>query len=142
VLACAAVVAATEITGRPGFYEDLLARGARLGDGLVAVATEHDVPACWTGVGSLFQVWLGSDVAPTEYRSAQDIVSRSPFPTLFAELLERRILIQPPQEGLFLMSGAHTDADVERTLELAADAMPAVAQAVSEGRVGPTGGVR
>jgi hypothetical protein len=40
------------------------------------------------------------------------------------------------------MSGAHTDEDVDRTLELAADAMPAVARAAAEGRLGPTGGVR
>src|SRR5207302_2588347 len=53
-LACAAVIAAMRETGRPGFYDDLLARGRRLGDGLVAVAEAHDLPAFWTGVGSLF----------------------------------------------------------------------------------------
>ena len=52
------------------------------------------------------------------------------------------MLIQPPQEGLFLMSGAHTDADIDRTLEAAADAMPAVAEALAERRVGPKGGLR
>jgi glutamate-1-semialdehyde aminotransferase len=57
-------------------------------------------------------------------------------------MLERRIVLQPPQEGLFLMSSAHTDEDVELTLEAAAAAMPAVAQAIEEGRVGPVGGVR
>jgi glutamate-1-semialdehyde aminotransferase len=52
------------------------------------------------------------------------------------------VLIQPPQEGLWLMSGAHTDADIDRTLEAAADAMPAVAAALAEGSVGPMGGLR
>ena len=66
----------------------------------------------------------------------------SPFATLHAELRERGILIQPPQEGLWLMSGAHSDADVDRTLEAAADAMPAVAAAAERGEVGPRGGVR
>jgi glutamate-1-semialdehyde 2,1-aminomutase len=141
-LACAAVIAATEATGRPGFYEELLARGDRLAAGLVGIAREAGFSdACHTGVGSLFQLWLGGP-APTDYRSGQALVSRSPFPVLFAELLEQRIIVQPPQEGLFLMSGAHTDEDVERTLEAAAAAMPAVARAAEEGRVGPTGGVR
>jgi glutamate-1-semialdehyde 2,1-aminomutase len=125
-LACASVIAALEATGRPGFYEDLVARGARLADGLVQLATDAGIESCWTGIGSLFQVWLGAP-APTEYRSSQELVARSPFPTFHAEMLERRVLLQPPQEGLFLMSAAHTDEDVERTLELAADAMPAVA---------------
>ena len=140
-LACAAVVAALQVSGRPGFYEDLLARGERLANGLVAVAQEAGLEACWTGVGSMFQLWFGGP-PPTEYRSSQRLVSASPFPTFFTELLERRVLIQPPQEGLFLMSGAHTDADVDRTLELAEEVMPEVARAVAAGRVGPTGGVR
>ena len=40
------------------------------------------------------------------------------------------------------MSGAHSDADVDRTLEAAAEAMPAVAAAAERGEVGPEGGVR
>jgi glutamate-1-semialdehyde 2,1-aminomutase len=140
-LACAAVVAAMSETGKPGFYEDLLGRGRALADGLVAVAESHGLTACWTGVGSLFQLWFGGP-APTEYRSSQRLVATSPFPTFFAEMLARKVLIQPPQEGLFLISAAHTDEDVEQTLAVADEAMPAVARAVEEGRVGPTGGVR
>jgi len=140
-LACAAVVATMAETGKPGFYDDLLARGRRLADGLVAVAESHGLTACWAGVGSLFQLWFGAP-APTEYRSSQRLVATSPFPTFFAEMLARKVLIQPPQEGLFLISAAHTDEDVEHTLTVADEVMPAVVRAVEEGRVGPTGGVR
>ncbi len=52
------------------------------------------------------------------------------------------MIIQPPQEGLFLISAAHTDEDVDQTLEVAREVMPLVARAAAEGRVGPTGGVR
>lgn len=140
-VACAAVVAAMRETGKPGFYDDLLARGRGLADSLVAIADSHGLQACWTGVGSLFQLWFGVP-PPTEYRSSQQLVASSPFPVFFAELLARKVLIQPPQEGLFLISGAHTDDDVKQTLALAEEAMPAVAQAVENGRVGPTAGVR
>ncbi len=51
--------------------------------------------------------------APTDYRAAIAIVEQSPFPTFQREMLDRGILIQPPQEGLFLISAAHTDEDVE-----------------------------
>lgn len=140
-LACAAVIAALAQSGRAGFYEDLLARGERLADGLVEIAHAHDLPACWTGVGSMFQVWFAQE-PPTEYRSAQRLVASSPFPTFFTEMLRRRVLLQPRQEGLFLMSAAHTDEDVEQTLAAAQEAMAAVAQAVNEGRTGQTGPVR
>src|SRR5205807_1374035 len=110
-------------------------------NGLVAVAADAGLEACWTGVGSLFQLWFGGP-PPTEYRSSQRLVAGSPFPTFFTELLERRVIVQPPQEGLFLMSGAHTDADVDQTVERAAAIMSEVARAAAEGRVGPSGGVR
>ncbi len=140
-LVCAAVVAAMAESGREGFYDELLARGARLADGMVEIAQANGLPACWSGVGSLFQLWFAEN-PPTNYRNSQGLVADSPFPTFFAEMLEQRILLQPPQEGLFLMSGAHSDEDVALTLQAAERVMPKVAAAASEGLVGPTGGVR
>ena len=105
------------------------------------IASEHGLDACWTGVGSMFQLWFAPQ-PPTDYRSSQRLVAASPFPTFAREMLEQRILLQPPQEGLFLMSGAHTDEDVELTLAAAETVMGTVAGAVAEGRVGATGGVR
>jgi glutamate-1-semialdehyde 2,1-aminomutase len=140
-LVCAAVIAAAGVTGAPGFYDDLDARGRRLADGLVDAAAAAGVEASWSGTGGLFQLWFAPE-SPADYRTAHGIVQRSPFPVLFAALRERGILIQPPQEGLFLTSGAHTDADIDRTLEAAAAAMPAVAEAIERGAVGPTGGLR
>ncbi len=140
-LACAAVAASLEQSGRDGFYEELMARGEGLADGLVEIAHAHGLPACWSGVGSMFQLWF-AEAPPTDYRSSQEVVAASPFPTFSRAMLEERILLQPPQEGLFLMSGAHTDEDVELTLAAAERVMGTVAAAVADGDVGPTGGVR
>jgi glutamate-1-semialdehyde 2,1-aminomutase len=140
-LVCAAVIAAGTETGAEGFYDTLNARGARLADGLVEAARGVGLDACWSGVGALFQLWF-SAAPPSDYREAHAIAAESPFFTLYRELRDRGVLIQPPQEGLFLSSGAHTDADIDRTLEAAADAMPAVAAAKADGSVGPMGGLR
>ncbi|HEY3764295.1 MAG TPA: aspartate aminotransferase family protein [Gaiellales bacterium] len=140
-LVCAAVIAAVGATGAPGFYDDLEARGRRLADGLVATATDAGLEASWSGCGAMFQLWFAPE-PPSGYRPAHDFVAASPFPTLYAELRERGVLIQPPQEGLFFLSGGHTDADIDRTLDAAAEAMPAVAAALQRGDVGPRGGVR
>ena len=140
-IACAAVLATMELTGRDGFYDELDARGRRLAEGLVEIARAADLEACWSGTGALFQLWFAAD-PPSSYREAIAIVEQSPFPTFQRELLDRGILIQPPQEGLFLISAAHSDDDVDVTLQRAAEAMPAVAVARSEGRVGPRGEVR
>ena len=140
-LACAAIIAALRETGRPGFYDELDARGVRLANGLVEIVRAAGLEACWSGVGALFQLWFAA-APPRDYRSLIPLVEQSPFPVLHSELLERGILIQPQQESLFLLSAAHTDADVELTLARAAESMPAVVQAVEDGRVGPKGGVR
>ncbi|HEY0389132.1 MAG TPA: aspartate aminotransferase family protein [Gaiellales bacterium] len=141
MLVCAAVIAACRETGAEGFYDRLNARGARLANGLVEAAQNAGMDACWSGVGALFQLWFSAD-PPRDYREAHAIAARSPFFSLYRELRDRRVLIQPPQEGLWLISGAHSDDDVDRTLEAAVDAMPAVAQALADGTVGPMGGLR
>jgi glutamate-1-semialdehyde 2,1-aminomutase len=140
-LVCAAVIAAARATGAEGFYDELDARGRRLADGLVQAARDAGLEACWSGTGALFQLWFAPD-PPRDYRRATAVIANSPFATLHAELRNRGILVQPPQEGLWLMSGAHSDADVDQTLEAVADAMPAVAAAAERGEVGPRGGVR
>ena len=140
-LACAAVIATMREIGRPGFYDELLARGERLGSELVDAAHAAGLDACVTGVGSLFQLWF-SDTEPTTYREALALVAESPFPTFHGEMLERLVLIQPPQQGLFLMSGAHTDADVDETIAIASDVMPLVRESRDGGAIGPTGRVR
>ncbi|HUZ83435.1 MAG TPA: aspartate aminotransferase family protein [Gaiellales bacterium] len=140
-LVCAAVIAACAETGRPGFYERLEERGARLADGIVALAREAGLAACYSGVGGMFQVWFCED-PPADHRAAQAEVARSPFAALYAGLRARGVLIQPPQEGLWLISGAHGDEHVKRTLEAVAEVMPSVAEAADRGVVGPKGGVR
>jgi glutamate-1-semialdehyde 2,1-aminomutase len=140
-LVCAAVIAAMDATSDPASYDALDARCARLGNGLVAIATEHGLPACISGSGALFQLWFAVQ-PPVDYRAAHAISATSPFPVLQRELRSRGVLLQPPQEGLFLPSFAHTDDDIDRTLEAVADAMPAVADAVRRGDVGPRGGLR
>lgn len=140
-VACAAVIATMAETGRAGFYEELVANGERLAEGLVPAARDAGVNAHWTGVGSMFQLWL-SDEPPRSYRHAQELVAVSPFPTLQREMLDRGVLLQPPQEGLFLSSGAHTGADTDEVLAVAQEVMPIVADAIERGEVGPVGGVR
>jgi glutamate-1-semialdehyde aminotransferase len=89
----------------------------------------------------MFQLWF-SPAPPADYREGHAIAAASPFFALHAYLRAHGVLIQPPQEGLFLTSAAHTDEHIEQTLAVAADAMEAVAAAVERGEVGAKGGLR
>ena len=73
----------------------LLRRAARarrrLADGLVAIARDAGFEdACWSGIGSLFQLWFarpGADQLP----SGEALVEREPVPdVLQREMLEQR----------------------------------------------------
>jgi glutamate-1-semialdehyde 2,1-aminomutase len=140
-LVCAAVIAAASQTGADGFYDDLDRRGTALAEGLVGAAHAAGLEACWSGVGGMFQLWFSPE-PPSDYREANAIVAGSPFAALHAAFRANGILIQPPQEGLFLTSGAHTDEDIDRTLQASGDAMRAAAEALADGHVGPRGGLR
>ena len=142
-LVCAAVIAAARATGAEGFYDDLDARGAparrrprRRPPGMPASRRAGAAPARSSS--------SGSPPARRPTTAARTRSSRSsPFPTLHAELREpRRSWSSPRRRGSGSCPGAHSDADVDRTLEAAAEAMPAVAAAAERGEVGPRGGVR
>jgi glutamate-1-semialdehyde aminotransferase len=47
-------------------------------------------------------------------------------------MMDRGVILQPGQDGLFLISAAHTDADIEFTLEVAEASMPAVKRAFEQ----------
>ena len=104
-LVCAAVIAACRETGAEGFYERLNARGARLAEGLVAAAEAAGLEACWSGVGAHVPAVVLAGAADATTARPTRSSPASPFFALYRELRDRGMLIQPPQEGLFLTSG-------------------------------------
>jgi glutamate-1-semialdehyde 2,1-aminomutase len=109
---------------KPGVYEKMNALGERLANGLVELTRRAGFPGCWSGVGSMFQLWFCElDELPLDYRTAVPILKRSPFQILWQGLIERGVLVQPRQDNLFLLSTAHTDADIQKTLQVAEDTL-------------------
>lgn len=118
------VIATLTELARPGVYERMNAIGEKLANGLVDLMRRAGYPACWTGVGAMFQPWFCEpDELPKEYRAAVPILKRSPFPAFWQGLMERGVLVQPRQDNLFLLSTAHTEADVDATLTAAEAAL-------------------
>ena len=139
MLVCAAVIAACRETGADGFYEGLNAAvdAWRRGWSTLLATAGHARPA---GAASARCSSSGSRRrrhATTARPTRSSPPARSSRCT--ASCATRGVLIQPPQEGLLLTSAAHTDADIDQTLEVAADAMPAVAAALADGDGRPDG---
>ncbi len=108
----------------PGVFERMNELGERLANGLVELARKSGFPACWSGVGPMFQLWFCEpDRLPRDYREAVPILKSSPFGTFWQGLMSRGVLVQPRQDNLFLLSAAHTPADIDFTLQAAEAAL-------------------
>jgi glutamate-1-semialdehyde 2,1-aminomutase len=115
-----ATIAALKELSQPGVFERMNELGEILANGLVELVRKNGYPASWSGVGSMFQLWFcDPDQMPHDYRAAVPIVKCSPFGTFWKGLMSRGVLVQPRQDNLFLLSTAHTQADIDFTLEAA-----------------------
>jgi len=130
VVAMAAVSATLDVLARPGTYEGLFSRGNRLLDGLRSVAAANGVAAEVQGAGPVGQLWF-TDAPIRTYRDAARHVRAERFTTWWQAMLARGVLFHPSQFENLFVSTAHTDADVDQTLEAASAAMAAVADAAT-----------
>jgi glutamate-1-semialdehyde 2,1-aminomutase len=107
----------------PSLYAELERLGDRLERGFETAAADAGV-ACAVGrVGSMVTPFLGID----EARTFDDVKrsDRGLFGALHAAWLEAGVLWPPSQFETAFLSTAHTDADVDRTVEAFAGALAA-----------------
>ncbi|MCI3923606.1 glutamate-1-semialdehyde 2,1-aminomutase [Paenibacillus sp. TRM 82003] len=114
-LAMAAGIATLRLLGEPGVYETLERKSARLEEGLARNARELGVPSTINRVGSMVcPFFTETKVVDYETAKTSDLAR---FSRVFGRLLDQGVSIAPSQfEGLFV-SLAHTDDDIERTIE-------------------------
>ena len=116
-LAMAAGLRAMEILGRPGTYERLENLGKRLGDGLLAAATEAKIPAVLNRVGSMLTLFFAPGPV-TDYASAKT-ADTARFGSFFRKMRERGVFLPPSQFEAMFVSLAHTDEDIDQIISAA-----------------------
>lgn len=122
-LSCAAGAAALKVLKRPGTFERLRALGQRLSDGLREISARLGVPTHVMNEGPTVDMWF-TDREVTSYPDTWKADSAKARRYKLG-LLDRGIW-SPPGFKMFL-SLAHSDADIDRTLEAAEASMRAVA---------------
>ncbi len=105
----------------PEVYARLEARGARLADGMDKLAKQSPVPLTWNRAGSLGSLFIGCG-SVTDWDSAA-ACDRSLFARFFHGMLSRGIYLAPSAFETWFVSDAHTDDDIDRTLEAAGEAL-------------------
>lgn len=113
-----------ELLGEPGVYEDLERKSARLAEGFRRNAYEAGIPVTINRVGSMVcPFFTDREVVNFETAKTSDLER---FARYFAVMLEHGVSIAPSQfEGMFV-STAHSDEDIERTIEVNALALKAL----------------
>ena len=109
--------------GGASLYAGLEARGTRLIDGLRAAAAATGAPLHVQGVGAVFNTSFGTDGPIVDYRS----YARTDLPRQkrwLTALQSRGVRVTA--RGTWFLATAHTDADIDRTLEAARDALAEV----------------
>ena len=101
-------------------YPRLEALSAKLVEGVAAAAKAAGVALCFNRVGSMF-TWFFTEGPVTDWDSASksDIAA---FARFFRKMLDAGIYLPPSQFEAAFLSAAHSEEDVQRTIEAARQA--------------------
>ena len=103
---------------RPGFYEALGARTSSLVAGLSAAATKAGRPFCGDSEGGMFGFFL-LDQLPQNYATVMTTDSPA-FNRFFHAMLDSGVYYAPALYEAGFVSAAHSDADIDATVDAAA----------------------
>lgn len=124
-IALSATSATLDYLQTPGLYEACNRRAGRLLEELDRMWRASKIPAHAVGVGPVFQVWF-SEHPIEDYRDAMRYADEDIFALWWEEMLFRGVLFHPHYYENLFVSMAHTDKDIDTTLEKAEEAVRAV----------------
>ncbi len=123
-VATACGLATLQAIAKPGFFESLSERTRSLADGLRQVGQETGVPISTDSQGGMFGFFL-LDQLPHNYGQVMQSNGEA-FNRFFHGMLDRGVYLAPALYEAGFVSGAHTEADIEQTLEAARAALQAL----------------
>jgi glutamate-1-semialdehyde 2,1-aminomutase len=121
-IAVAAALAALDELAQPGMYERLHALCSRFYVSLERLLHDARVPGHVVGLGPVVQVWFAARPI-RNYRDAARYTDQERFGRWWRGMLGRGVLFHPGAFENLFVSFAHTDADIDETLEAAREVM-------------------
>ena len=106
---------------KPGTYEYLDSLARRFTAGISRVFVQLEVPASINRVKSMFTGFFTP--GPVDLLSQVEQADTARYGKYFHAMLERGVYLAPSQFEAGFVSTAHTEADVDRTLEVAEAAL-------------------
>ncbi len=117
-VAMAAGLATLEIISRPGFYDPLFARTEALCAGLRGAAAESGVPFTTNCAGTMFGGFFTAESSIENYAQVMACDTER-FNRWFHHMLDAGVYLAPASYEAGFLSSAHTDADIDATVEAA-----------------------
>jgi len=122
-LAVAAGIKTLEVISRPGFYQRLENISRRLAHGLIGEG-KKGVPVTMNRCGSMLTPFF-TQQSVEDYAGARKSDTAG-FAAFFRRLLKSGVYWPPSQFECVMLSAAHTEADVDRTVSAAGAALSAI----------------
>ena len=120
-VATACGLATLKEISKPGFFEALSARTTALVQGLTQVAQKAGVPLVGDSQGGMFGVFF-ADALPQNYAGTM-ASDQARFNRFFHAMLDSGVYLAPALYEAGFVSAAHSAADIEATVQAAAQAL-------------------
>jgi glutamate-1-semialdehyde 2,1-aminomutase len=117
-VAMAAGLATLELISEPGFLDPVIERTNRLATGLVERATTAGIPMTSNHVGTMWGIFFSEEAKIINYNQVMQCDTER-FARFFHGMLEEGIYLAPASYEAGFTSAAHTDQDIEDTLNAA-----------------------
>ena len=117
-VAMAAGLATLELISEPGFLDPVIERTSRLVKGLVERATAAGIPLTSNHVGTMWGIFFSEEEKIINYNQVMQCDTER-FARFFHGMLEEGIYLAPASYEAGFTSAAHTDQDIEDTLNAA-----------------------
>ena len=114
----AAGLAMMKLVQQEGFYDTLFAKTQHVAEGMQTVANEAGIPFTVNYLGSMWGGFFTEDKKVTNYAQVM-ACNNERFNRFFHGMLKGGVNLAPASYEAAFMSNAHTDADIEETLDIA-----------------------
>ncbi|MFD2702031.1 glutamate-1-semialdehyde 2,1-aminomutase [Paenibacillus shunpengii] len=120
-------IACLEVLSQPGVYEEMERLTIKLTDGIKAAADRYGIPLTINRIRGSFSTHF-CDHPVTNYEEAQDTDGEA-FAAFFRHMLNRGVHLAPSKYEAWFLTTAHTEADIDATIEAAEQSFKAMAEA-------------
>jgi len=121
-IAMAAGLKTMQLISQPGFYDELSAKVEHLVNGIMTAAKDADIPMAENHIGGMFGLFF-TDIPHVVNFAQTSACNIERFKKFYNGMLGEGIYLAPSAYEAGFVSAAHTDEDLENTIEAAARVM-------------------